>query len=282
MVQSVNYQINSKTLAWWALNWNYNLSTTPQDNFVFNWYSLDNWSSIRVQTVNYDDVWEIEWNIYNAPQTDWWWVLWHFFRAKQIIFRLSLKSNTLEDLNDLVDDFKKNIRETEWDLDIKVNWNIRSTKASLTSLKFNRQFYHITFIQPIELIFSTIEPNWKDKYYTVEEFQNVTSSTLEEVINTSSYKTDYRIQFAFAWSWISWVTQVSIEIDWYEVEIQETITNNDVLIFDWEEKQCTLNWTIIDYSWVFTKFNPWTNQIQFTLNWTFTVDISVLYKNTYL
>jgi len=269
----------AELLLWW---WPLLSGSTTQDDFVFNGYSLNNGTTRKVRTSNHDDLWVIDLNLFNTPRNDWWWVLWHFYREKTIILWMTLSADSSILLNELVDDFKKNTRETEWFLEITINGEIRRVKASITGLNFNRKYYQINFIQDIEISFTTIEPFFYKKTEESVTYTWITADFNEEITNNWTVKTEWVFYLIF-WTWIVSLTSVSI-LTWEDtITINETITDSDVLIVDSNNKIVTLNWVEIDYDWVFLDLQVWYNPISFDFNGWSTVncDITVIYKKKY-
>ena len=256
--------------------------STTQDNFVFNWYSLNNWTTKRVRVSNHDDIWEIELNLFNAPRTDWGWVLWHYYRRKDITISLSLSQTTAILLNDLIDDFKENTRETEWYLEITINSEVRRLKASISSLVFNRQYFNITFVQNVEIVFTTIEPFSYAKTLENVTYYSITWDLSEEITNNWTVKTETISYFIF-WTWIAALTSIIITSWDNTMTISETISDNDVLIIDWDQKTVTIDWVDVDYTGTFIDLDVWANPILFDFaGWaTFSCDITIIHKKKY-
>ena len=111
--------------------------------FTFNGWNLDNGSSVRVIQSNHDDIGTVQFDTYNTPLQDWWWVLWKYYRQKTIQFTLSVDGWSEQWLNDLIDEIKYQTSKTEWQLRIIINWVVREWTATCTSLKFNRNNYNV-------------------------------------------------------------------------------------------------------------------------------------------
>ena len=265
-------------LFWWgvapAVEW------TP-DIFVFNWYSLHKSDgSVRVRNSNHDDLWSIKLDTFNAPRVDWGWVLWQYYRSKDISLDISLNADSVALLNALIDDFKKNTRKTEWWLEIYLDSTVRRVKASVVDLKFNRQYFNITFCQEVTITFRTMDPHWQEKNATSSSYLWITADLNEEIENTGNV--DVYPNFYFNFSSVVSLWSVSIEMWWYSIGITETINTWDVLIIDWTNRDVTLNWTSIDYTWTFPLLEVWDNPVTFDFgSGTFSCDITVIYYTTY-
>lgn len=265
-MNKVNNIINSTLLA----EIPFHAEQVSSAKFAFNNRSLDNWTSIRVKSCDYDDIWAIDFETYKIPLEDWWWVLWKYYRTKKITFELSLVSSSLEWLNNLIDELKFQTSPTEKKLTIVVNWVVRIRTATLTSLKFNRQAYNVNRIWNVILVFDCVKPlsyllnpSVKTEIWLSGEYQ----SWIIYNWRADSYPT-LTITATTSATWLSFT------LNWYEVSITETLPANSVLIIDWETKKCTLNWTEIQYFWPLTPLKYWENIFSIDYSWTFTYNLS--------
>ena len=271
--------LNTTLLWWWAVP----VWVASQDDFVFNWYSLNDWTTKRVVSSNHDDIGNIDYKTFNAPRVDWGWVLWHYYRKKDIRLWISLSSTTADWLNTLIDDFKENTRKTEWYLEIIINDEIRRVKVSNTKLKFNRKYFNISFVQNVEIVFTTIEPHFYAKTEVSNSFYSVAADYTADIDNNWTIDTEIKFYLIFWWT-VTALTSVAITIWNNTITIWETITALDVLIIDWQSKEVTLNWTAVDYTGTFPVLDVDWNTTLFVFSWwaTFTVDITEIHKKKYL
>lgn len=270
------------TLGWLVLWWPISsfASSSIIGTFVFDWYNLHS-NNIRVQAVNYDDEWGIDLNIFEAPRIDWWGVLWHYWRSKDISFKLSLSSDTADWLNALIDELKMKTQTTEWRLEVEVNGVVRRVKASIVNLKFNREYYHLTFLPNVEITFRTIDPHWQKKTNTSFSFEK-TDDSQEDIVNNGTRATNPVFYVIFK-TWCSGVSQLKITIDWYAIIVSSAFVPWDLLTIDCENKIVQKNGTSIDYSWVFPTLNVGSNPVFF--DYTFTtlfVDVFCIFNERYL
>ncbi len=257
------------------------LGTSIQDDFVFDWIWLQsNW--IRIRNIDYDDIWNIDFETYNKPQIDWWWVLSSLYNEKTVRLSLSLSAETVEDLQILIDNLKRRTAKTEWLLEIKVNWIVRQCKATRTELKFNRKYYNITFLPDVVLEFTTVAPHRENKQQDSISY-TLTGDLAEDLYYTGTTKTFPIYNIILWWSGSASITGLTVTVLWISITITTPLTNNDVLIINSEKKFITLNWSELDYDWVFTPITYWNNIITFDFNSGATVNwgISILYNKKY-
>ena len=250
--------------------------------FVFNWYNLHNWTSRRVTNSNHDDLWEIELEDYDAPRTDGGFVLNKFYRSKTIVITLCLTSPTAEWLNDLIDDLKFQTSKTQGFLDIIINWVVRRREATLTSLKFWRQNYNITFVQNVVLTFKCVNPLAFSLANITNTYNWISGNYVTEI--NYSWKVNCFPTIYFLVHSQTDLETISVDFNWYVFTIDEEIDAGDVLEVDGESKLVKLNWNVIYYNWPFPVLEPWLNHIEIMTNeWALiNYDLIFIYKKLFL
>lgn len=220
--------------------------------FSFNGWNLDNWQNIRVIQSNHDDLWTVQFDTYDTPLQDGWWVLWKYYRKKTIQLVLSVNGNTQEWLNVLIDEIKYQTSKTEWTLRIVINWVVRERTATCTSLKFNRKNYNVSRAGNVVLTFTCVNPHSHLETPTVENITGQTG-TYEWYImygwRAETYPKLYVIMDSGSSTWMRFT------LNWYNIEIDTSLTTWDIVIFDGETKKVTVNDTEVAYTWPFTPLN---------------------------
>lgn len=268
----------------WTTAWLWPSSAWAAGNrVIFDNYSLDT-SNIRIQVSNYDDIWDIEFETFDAPFADWWWILGHFYRKKDIKFNLTITWDTAEDLNNRIDEFKKRIKKVGWLLEILVNGEYRVVEASVTKLTFWRQFFHITFVNKVEIVFTTVVPHFRAKTNISASFPGITGVLNEDIDNIWTIGTDLRSYIIF-WPGNTWISEVNISVWWFTTQIPYAFVDWDILLVDSITKEVVLlnTWAPLDYNWKLPYLETWSNPIQYEIVWT-TVNatITYIYEKRYL
>ena len=250
--------------------------------FIFNWYNLHNWTTRRIINSNHDDLWSVAFETYDYPRADWWNALSKYYRKKTITLTMSITSPTEEWLNDLIDELKFQTSKTQWFLDIIINWIVRRRTATLTSLKFWRQSFNVNRIWNVVLTFECINPLSFSLASNTKTFNWISGDYITEIVYTwkvIAYPTIYLlIQSATN------LNNFNIDMNWYLFTINETISQWDVVVIDWETKMVKINWNIVAYDWPFPAIEPWLNHIETSLNsWALAnYDMIFIYKNLFL
>lgn len=255
----MNRTINT-ALLWTAPEWSQLVYNWV---FMFNDWNLDNWHNIRVIASNHDDIWTMDFDTYKTPLQDWWWVLWKYYRTKTIQIVLSIKADSQESLNDLIDEVKYRTAQTQWDLRIIINNVVRERKATCTSLKFNRQSFNVNRVWNVILTFSCVNPHSQLLEPNAVSFISQTW-IYQTVINydwrAETYPT-IRIAMESSASWFSF------SLNWYEISITSELEEWDVVIFDWDKKTVQVNDDEVEYTWPFTPLTYWDNTFEIGSDW---------------
>lgn len=260
--------------SWW--------SGTESGMFIFNWFSLDNWTTRRVINSNHDDLWDVAFETYDYPRADWWNALSKYYRKKTITITLSMVAPTRDWLEILIDDLKFNTSKTQWYLDIIIAWVVRRRTATLTSLQFWRQSFNVNRVWNVVLTFECVNP-------LSYSLSNITK-TFKEISG------DYALEIVYEWKVIVYPTiyliirsqtnlnTFNIDVNWYLFSINHEINDWEFLVIDGETKLVKLNWTNLVYEWPFPAFEPWLNHIEITTNiWaSVSYDLIFIYKNLFL
>lgn len=243
--------------------------------FTFNGWNLDNGSSVRVIQSNHDDIGTVQFDTYNTPLQDWWWVLWKYYRQKTIQFTLSVDGWSEQWLNDLIDEIKYQTSKTEWQLRIIINWVVREWTATCTSLKFNRNNYNVNRVWNVVLSFACINPH---SHLEEPEAENIVAQTwtYQSSLIYSWRAETYPKLYITMDSWSS--TWMSFSLNWYEIAITTSLTANDIIIFDGDTKKVTVNDVEVAYTGPFTPLNYGENIYEVTNSWTYTWSLSYYVK----
>lgn len=270
---------------WELLYWGTYLSTSVPiwivaEDLSFNWYWLQN-SSILTEFFNPFESWSIEYNTFDIPQDHWKGFLSKFWREKTILIKWIIKENTQTALENRIDDIKKNLRINEWNLKYKMwDWSYRQITASVVDMRFDKQFYNISWM-PFEFEFKANEPFWYNINNEQKLYENVSASPFLEEI-TLDWNEISKPQVFLTFSSATSVTSISININNRTLTWTWTISAWDYLSIDCLNKIVQKNWTNQDYTWTFPNLIPWVNPITFTIDGTFTCDISAIYRLNYI
>ena len=150
------------------------------------------------------------------------------------------------------------------------------TAVSLPNV-FNH--YNIDFLT-FEVNFQTLKPFWEEVNYTTNAFLDTTSSFQSDINNSWNASVNPFVIFVFK-TWISGTDTISVETNSKIITVNETISDNDILEINCETKEVLLNWSAIDFEWTFFEIIPWSNIVDFNINWTFDVDLNFIHKNNF-
>lgn len=258
--------MNNILLNNWLL-WNapFSKATDIRDSgkIIFNWYNLHDLRNKIVWFSDHDDLWSINYETYNYSRADWWNALAKYYRTKRITMQLTLKANSEEELNDLIDEFKLQTSAMQGNLDIIINWLVRRWEATVISLEFWRKNYNITFCQNVKIVFDCVNPFAFNLTSISKSYYWCSWTFVSEFIY--SWKVNCYPTFYIIFNNASDLSEFYIDANWYLFEIDQEINAWDILIIDGQTKLAKLNWVVIPYKWPFPIIQPWLNNFEFSL-----------------
>lgn len=242
---------------------------------TLNWLDIATWD-IKATNIQDDTIVNVSW--YDIPQNNWRGFLSNFKRWRQIKMTVYIKwANQTEFIANL-DAFRKACFTPNAVLDWKKDWIIRRIKVNCTANPQIFNHYNLDFLR-MEVSFESLEPFWYRLDSQSTSIFAQTASFQEEITSIWTAQSDV-VSYILFWNTNS--TQVKMKIWEYEIIINHTFANNDILKIDWEWKRVYVNDTVVDYSWIFPFMSPWTNFFTFTMNGTFTCDVLILNKKNYV
>ena len=249
-----------------------------QDDIVFDGFSLQNWTTVSCSFTDFDNQGGREISSFDFPNNDGGGLISSYQRGRIISFDISLKEETKESFNTLLDTFKKSLRKTEWNLDIRVNGEIRRIKATCKPIKFDRKNYNNTFVKA-KVSFITDEPF----FYKISPqswlIESQTKSFYSEIDN-AGFADAFPIFYIVFRSW-STVSNILIEAFSKSFSISESFVSNDIVIIDMKTETVTKNGVEIDYSGQFIKFTPWSCPFHIVFTGSVLADFSLILDKNY-
>lgn len=237
--------------------------------FSFDGWKLDNGSTIRVTSSNHDDVGTIDYSTYKTPLEDGGGVLGKYYRTKTINIWLSIKGETKEELNNLIDEIKYRTSKTEWILRIEINGELRERTATCINLKFNREYYNINWCGKVDLTFSCVNPHSKYETPIIEDFIGQTGTYTKGVLYDGRAESFPTLHITIDSGTAEWI---SFSLNGYTLEVEQNLSAWDIIVFDGEKKSVKLNWIEVEYTWPFVSLTYGENIISIdsdaTYSWT--------------
>lgn len=265
---------------WSPIGDSWTIPTVSLEDISFDGFGLQN-SKIIVSKINVDDTPDVDYFDVPTARADGVTFLSKYWRKRKIIISGYIKDETKALLDTAMDELKKNLRKSDSIFRYKIaDDSYRQISATMTGIKFAREHYHITHC-PFTIEFETLEPFIYNSQLENSLVETVTASPLvTEISNEWSEISQPQIYLIF--NSATSVTSVAFDCGGRTLTISETVTNNDVILIDALEKNVTLNGVVKDYTGTFPFFNIGTNILTFTINGTFSMDISILYRRNFL
>lgn len=256
-------------------------STTPPLSLsysqvqIWNFSLVDNW--FTVNSINSDDLGSMDYETFKTPRWNGGGVLNRYYRWHSVNINITIITDSKEALQSKMDTLKKSISWLEDYLYVRTPNDQRKLKWTVTNVVFNRQHYHITFIQA-QITFTTVSPFFED-LITQSQSRSVTGSFTEEFLHNGTAPTSPRIFCNFS---TSDVTSISMLVNGSLITIVQAIQDNSILIIDSQAKTVTLNGLNIDFTGVFPELSAGSNEITMTISWACSMDYTMIAPKTYL
>lgn len=257
------------------------------DDITFNGFSLisacNNETGIAIQTENSRDLANIDLSTFAFWQESGGGVLNRRYTNRTLNVTLTFIEKTYNDLITSIDNFKRNTRQVEWIFSIK-DWGITKTaKATLTRFTVGSISVNDFAISEIPATFEILDPNWTVEPAITQTFEWITWNLTEEITNNWSTETFWKYYLLFKPTWNTAISSITVKVNEVPCTINETITNNDAVIFDMVNKEVTINGVEVDFDWFMQELDVGSNIIKYEFTATsVNLDISTLHNNILL
>lgn len=178
-----------------------------------------------------------------------------FFRTKTVVLEGMLHGGTAVGLDALIDQFKSNLSVQGGNLDIKRGTGLkRRYIATATSIEVGRDEHFRVSSCPFTVTFACYDPFSQDEGYTSGNFE-VTVSSFEEILENPGTASADPVILIVVESGTVDMTEISVtsQTTDQKISISGTFVPGDVIIFDGEAKEVTLNASAIEFSGSFAE-----------------------------
>jgi len=262
-------------------------ATATKEAFQFDDYGLQN-TNIVVSHADFSTAPTRQFDVNATPRANGELFNTAFWRRKVITLEGHITASSASDLEDLMDEMKKNLATQQGNLYITMpDSDIRVFIATLQNpqkLFANRKAYHVTFM-PFRAEFLVLEPFGLDEDYSSEFVSGITGATkTATATNTGSApaKLTTYINFTAA----SGVTDIVLTNNTTGVSMtlsSLSVTAPSVIKIDGENLTVTQDASVIDYSGRFIALEPEGNDIQIDVTSTsHSYELTHRWKNAYL
>ncbi len=256
----------------------------PSEEFTFNTYGLQNPGQYGIHIQDYEIAIPTR-DFKTAPvpgghglilKEDW-------FRANPITLTGWVEEPTKIQLDNKIHEFMRNVHGLGGKLIIDNGGTYKELITTLQTAVFESEHFS-TIRKEFSITFSGLTSFWRDNTFTSESlFNNTTLSVDGNMNNSGSAVADPVVIIIF--SAASGVSGVSFEntLTGEKVEISETISAGQVVIFDAEAKIVTVDGTEVEFDGRFPSLPVGLNSYTIAMTGTScTTDITAKHKNTYL
>lgn len=250
-------------------------ATAGQGLLSINWLDIASWN---IKATNISDNAEAQLSAYDIPQNNGRGFLSYFNRWRNITMTVYVKWEDKQDLIKNIDLLRKNCFKEQSILDWKIDGEIRRIKVNCTSFPQTFNHYNIDWIK-LEIWFTCLDPFWyKIDNQSTSIFWK-TETFREEITNEGTAESEVTAYFIFG---ATDTTELKMKVWDEEIIINESLNDNDIVKIDGENKEVLINEVSVDYDGIFPQMKQWTNFFDFTINWTFIVDVIILNKKNFV
>jgi len=267
------------------------------NNTLFNSWALWQWSGGLSDIVIFNGFWLLNetyvttklnvWNMpsinllqVSNPKSDWGTLLDRFYKERTITVEWHILAENYEDMQQKIDNLKKALSSKQWYFEFKFWEKYRRILCTLTNSDIiNRESYDIDHWE-FSLTFRAEKPFRSEKTRWSKLFQWV-NDDINWDINNEWSEYSYPIINILV-NAASSTNQITITIWDNSIEINKSLSANDIIDINTEEKTVLVNGVSTDFTGKFPRLSSGLNIMNFEANWTFNFDISILFPKNYL
>lgn len=230
---------------------------------------IDDWPAINFKT-------------YNIAKTDWMGASEHTLQSKTITLRGYIIGEHRAEMEEIMLDLKKSLfKKGQRFIYNRGDGKMVYTTVHLSSVKFDRTSTTIN-VMPFTIQFITLEPFF---YNTVLTEYSALSQTAEIRGAVQYNEGNYRA-YPVLYLWFTSatdVTEVSFNIEWVWLTINESISDWDFLLIDCKKKEVSINGVPgVDYTGSFPELALWESRFAVNTNGTHDIDVYMQWNDTYV
>lgn len=251
-----------------------------QEKFSFNAFGLSN-ENIIVQ--NFDGLHSAGQSNFGNSANNWQdgsQFLFRYWQSKTLTLRGVVRAKTSEELEQKIDEIKKNCLQKEGTLRYKTaKWSYREITATCTVCDFMREGYHITFC-PFVMTFVASDVYFRDGKTFLAE-QAITGNVAFDYFINGSAPSFPQIYFIINNGSLK---KISISSNGMIFSISANLQKGDIIEIDTKNKRVRKNGKYIDYDGPCPILNIWSNSLvyEFLSDENYSLDLFISYPHNFL
>jgi len=191
-------------------------------------------------------------------------------------------STNRTDLEEHIDIVKRALLDNDKTLKYtRFDWKVLQTNANMTSMNFWTKQCNDNFVS-LEVVFELLD--WKFFEQTTKEWisSNVSSSKVASVDNIFWHKESLPKIFV-TFNYAENCENLFFSIWDKEVFLNQVFSEWDIVQIDTKDVDVLYNWVGgLDWDWELPVLDIWVNQIEISLDWIFSVNLSIIRNPTYV
>jgi len=261
-------------------SWQYSFVSDSFGAFNFNtmlwkcswWVNRAYWNYLTEH--NFDDIAQVDITEYDSPLINWWIIQNRRFTNRTFKVKMVIVSSSWNDLLLELQTIKKTFNSL-WRL-YRTAYN-RSEYINVRLTSFNVWTKTIWWTE-IDFEFYSVDPLWINTSAWTVNFEWLTSNfDWSFVVSDSDIEPNIRVLVqVLNITWV--VTWLTLNLNWYEIKVTDTVSTWDIIVFDWKNNLVTINNSIIKYEWQYFPFPLWLPWIlKLDTAWAWTMDNYAMY-----
>lgn len=250
-------------------------SANNNETFSFSGFGLDNENILITDFQGLHDAGASDFHDVGNINADGGKFISRWWRKKTFTISGILKAKTAEEMENVIDNFKKSFNEKEGIFRWKyAGEKYREISATASAIDFDRNHYHITFV-PFTLTLQINDVYWRERR-NIKKFTE-SGRFVAEIGVDGNVPSEVQIVVLVNSGNMETLTA---EKDGKKISVQTAGKQN--IIIDSKKKMVKMDGKISDYSGVHFALEPWRNEIIFDFMGNFEADIYVKYDTNYL
>jgi len=238
------------------------------------WIMAKHWNELSLDNI---DIVEFE-----SELTDWWYVLNKKYWNKKVPYTLFVQGRDHSDLLRRLSELKAWLDWINGNLYIRRDGKVYVYEATCTKVQISDFDMYQDFADDVKVEFLFTSPFGEMQDAEITTFVKQTWNFEKIITNSWNYKAFPKIIIIWKNDCNSTKQTITVkdiwQVDGVTVSVDCELKHQDVIIFDYKEKQVLFNNEPQPFDWFMKFLTVWKNVVTFDLVWTVDVEVVILYN----